>query len=205
VELQDVIRKRRMVRSFLDRPIPREVVDRLMHNATRAPSAGFSQGYAFLALEGPEQTGIFWDACNEGMAPSRREGVGAAPLLILPLAHKQAYLDRYSRPDKAKHGMGMDKAENWPVPYWDIDTAMASMNILLTCVDEGLGALFFGIFAGEKQMLEALGVPPTYKPIGAIAIGYPAPDDRPSGSPASVPRRSASETLHYGRWGAGRD
>ncbi|HUR48607.1 MAG TPA: nitroreductase family protein, partial [Acidimicrobiales bacterium] len=85
-----------------------------------------------------------------------------------------------------------------------IDVAMASMNMLLTCVDEGLGALFFGLFAGEKELMEYLGVPDVYKPIGAIALGWAAPDDRPSGSPSSVGRRPKSETLHYGRWGASR-
>ena len=202
MEFQDVLRKRRMVRSFLDKPVPAETVDRILKNATRAPSAGFSQGWAFIALEGPEQTGAFWDFCNEGMAPSRREGVGAAPVVILPLSHKAAYLERYSRPDKVAHGMADEN--NWPAPYWDIDVAMASMNMLLTCVDEGLGALFFGIFKGEKELMEHLGVPPAYKPIGAIALGWPAPDDRPSGSPRVVGRRPKSETLHYGRWGGGR-
>ena len=202
MEFQDVVRKRRMVRSFLDNTVPPETVDRILRNATRAPSAGFSQGWAFIALEGAEQTGVFWECCNEGMAPSRREGVGAAPVVILPLAHRAAYLERYSRPDKVAFGMGDEK--NWPVPYWDIDVAMASMNMLLTCVDEGLGALFFGIFAGEKELMERLAVPPAYKPIGAIALGWAASDDRPSGSPRTVGRRPTTETLHYGRWGGGR-
>lgn len=197
-----MVRKRRMVRSFLERPVAPETVDRILRNATRAPSAGFSQGWAFVALEGPEQTGVFWDLCNEGMAPSRQEGVAAAPVIVIPLSHKAAYLERYSRPDKAVHGMGDET--KWPAPYWDIDTAMASMNMLLTCVDEGLGALFFGIFAGEKELMERLGVPSSYKPIGAIAVGWPAPDDRPSPSLKTVGRRSTSETLHFGRWGATR-
>jgi len=203
MELQDVIRRRRMVRSFEDRPIPAELVDRILHNATRAPSAGFIQGYAFVALEGPEQTDEFWRICHRGMVPSNREGVGAANLVVIPLAHKQAYLDRYSKPDKTRHGNRMDLEENWPVAYWDIDTAMASMNILLTCVDAGLGALFFGIFFGEKELLEYLGVPEGFKPIGAIAIGWPAEEGDPGGSPRSIARRDRSEMIHRGRWGGG--
>ena len=39
MEFQDVVRKRKMVRSFEDRPIPREVVDRILANAQRAPCA----------------------------------------------------------------------------------------------------------------------------------------------------------------------
>ncbi|MQA27358.1 MAG: nitroreductase family protein, partial [Micromonosporaceae bacterium] len=44
MECQDVIRRRRMVRNYVsDRPVPPEVVDRILDNAVRAPSAGFSQ------------------------------------------------------------------------------------------------------------------------------------------------------------------
>jgi len=91
------------------------------------------------------------------------------------LAHEQAYLDRYAEPDKA--GLGMETAEGWPVPYWLIDTAFATLLMLLTAVDAGLGALFFGIFQGERELLEHLGVPPGYRPIGAVALGYPADPD----------------------------
>jgi nitroreductase len=118
------------------------------------------------------------------------------------MANKSAYLERYSRPDKA--AANMQDAANWPAPYWDIDVGMASMNMLLTCVDEGLGALFFGFVAGEDELKAQLGVPPEFRPIGAIAIGWPAADDKPSGSPTSVKRRPREETIHYGRWGGSR-
>ena len=61
MELQDVIRKRKMIRSFEDRPIGEEVLDRILANAQKAPSAGFSQGWAFLVLEGKAETARYWD------------------------------------------------------------------------------------------------------------------------------------------------
>ena len=67
---------------------------------------------------------------------------------ILPLSNKSACLDRYAEPDKG----WVDRSEaNWPAPYWDIDTGMAAMLILLTAVDAGLGALFFGRIFGFGQ------------------------------------------------------
>ena len=51
-----------MVRRFDPRPLPAEVVDRILHSATRAPSAGFSQGVDLLVLEGPEAVQGFWRA-----------------------------------------------------------------------------------------------------------------------------------------------
>ena len=43
-----------MVRDYADRPVDPAVVDRALENATHAPSAGFSQGWAFLVLDQPE-------------------------------------------------------------------------------------------------------------------------------------------------------
>ena len=65
-----------------------------------------------------------------------------APVIIVPLSNKEAYLDRYAEPDKG--WTNRDEA-HWPVPYWHIDTGMASLLILQTAVDEWLGACFFGI------------------------------------------------------------
>ena len=62
MEFQDVIRKRKMVRSFEDRPVDHAIVERMVANAQKAPSAGFSQGWAFLVLEGKAEAARYWDA-----------------------------------------------------------------------------------------------------------------------------------------------
>src|SRR5689334_15551370 len=158
MEFQDVVRKRRMVRSFQARPLPPEVVERILRNAQRAPSAGFSQGWAFLVLEGAEQTRAYWDAVGPDDADAFRwQDLYRAPLLVVCLSHKQAYLDRYAEADKG----WTDRSEaHWPAPYWDIDTGMAAMLMLLTAVDAGLGALFFGVPPEKIALLRsAFGIP----------------------------------------------
>ena len=193
-----MVRRRRMVRAFQDRPVPPEVLERVLANALHAPSAGFTQGWAFLVLEGAGETGPFWDATLPEPERGRfgRPGLLAAPVLVVALAHKQAYLDRYAEPDKG----WADRAEDrWPVPYWDVDTGFAALLMLLTCVDAGLGALFFGIFPERLDAFRAaFGVPDAYAPVGVVALGYPAPD-RPSPSLARG-RRPLEEVVHRGRW-----
>jgi nitroreductase len=200
MEFQEVVRRRKMVRSFERRPIPPDVVDRILHNAVRAPSAGFSQGWAFLALEGDE-TRRFWHhvADPDWHARPNWPHLMDAPLIVLPLANKQAYLDRYSEPDKIASGRTTEAS--WPVPYWDIDTGMAALLMLLTAVDAELGALFFSIDRNQSEMLSEFGVPQTFRPIGAVAIGYPDRQDHPSPSLARG-WRPESEVIHRGRWQA---
>ncbi len=197
MEFAEVVRKRKMVRTYDDRPVERDVVDRILQRAQRAPSAGFSQGFAFVVLEGQEETGRFWKvvAFEEGWPG---EGMKHAPVLIVPLAGKHVYLDRYAEPDKGWD----DRAESrWPVPYWIVDTAFASMLILLAAVDEGLGALFFGLDGGgNERFVKEYGVPEGWAPIGVIALGYPAPVDPVRSSAHSRPRKSLEEIVHRGRW-----
>ena len=197
VEFQDVVRRRRMVRNFEDRPVPPEITDRILRNALHAPSAGFSQGWAFLVLEGGDKQ-RFHDVTFPGdeRGAFRWSGVFRAPVVIVCLSHMDAYLDRYAEPDKG--WTDRDRAR-WPVPYWDIDAGFAALLMLLTAVDAGLGALFFGIVPERIDAFRgAFGVPEGYTPIGAIAIGYAAPDE-PSPS-LKRGRKPLDEVVHRRTW-----
>ena len=190
MDFTDVVRRRHMVRQFTDEPIAPESLDRILRNAVRGPSAGFSQGQAFLVLTGPDLK-RFWEVAGAAAAPS----VTAAPLVIVPMSAKRVYLDRYAQPDKG--WTDRDEA-HWPVPFWHIDTGMAALLILLTVVDEGLGALYFGIVPeAVGPFRAAFGVPDDHEPIGAIAIGH---DAEPAPRDLAARRRPAQEVIHYGRW-----
>ena len=180
-----------MTRRFDPRPIEPDVLDRILANSQKAPSAGFSQGFGFLVLEGADAK-TFWEITSP-----RRGKAFTTPAIVIPLANKQTYLDRYSEPDKA--GFGLEKEENWPVPFWLVDTSFASMIILLSATAEGVGCWFFGIFSGEDELLKHFGVPAEFIPIGAIALGYPAETDVRSSS-LKRGRRPFETVFHKGRW-----
>jgi nitroreductase len=187
-----------MVRRFDPRPLSGEVLDRILRSATRGPSAGFSQGLDLLVLEGPEAVRGFWQATADPRF-GKPYSTATPPVLVLVFSDKQAYLDRYGEPDKA--GLGMDTEAGWPVPYWDMDAAMAVMLMLLTATDEGVGAWWFGVFHGAEALLRDLSVPPGRRLVGVVALGHPAADDRPGGSARTRPRRPVDEVVHRGRWG----
>jgi nitroreductase len=196
-----------MVRRYADRPVEPEVVDRMLANAVRAPNAGFTQGWAFLVLDTPEDVTLFWESTSpdgsseveEGRRPVTKpnrwlDGMRTAPVVIVPMSDKDAYLDRYAEADK--------QAPDWPVPYWHMDAAMASLLILQTAVDEGLGACFFGVPGARIEAFrEAFGVPENLKPIGAITVGHRIQDTGSPGSPARRPRRT--DVVHRGRFTTG--
>lgn len=198
MEFARVVAARRMVRAFGPDPVDPGVVDRLVDLARRAPSAGNTQALAFVVLEGPAQVARFWDASfpvalRDGF---RYPGLFDAPVVVVPAVRPDAYAVRYREPDKAHAGLGTVAA--WPVPYWYVDGGMAVMTLLHAAVDEGLGALFFGLFDGEAGVLAALGVPEGWRALGAVALGHPAPD--PPGRSAARGRAPLSEVVHRGGW-----
>ncbi|MFD5248502.1 nitroreductase family protein [Amycolatopsis sp. NPDC058340] len=194
MEFQDVVRRRRMVRKFTDEPVAEASLQRILRNALKGPSAGFSQGQGFLVLTG-EELAKFWEF-GASWAP---ETVTTAPVAIVPLSVKNAYLDRYAKPDK---GFADRDDSWWRVPYWDVDTGMATMLILQTAVDEGLGAVFFGLAPESVERLHGeFGVPEDHDPIGVVALGHGAESGpSPGSSPTTVARRDFDDVIRFGHW-----
>ena len=194
MEFTDVLRKRRMVRSFEDRPLDGPVVDRILAAGLRGPSAGFTQGVDLLVLSGHGETSRYWDATLPAIDGERVSfpwpGLLEAPLLVVVLSSEDVYRRRYAEPDKGR--------VEFEVPWWHVDGAFAALLLQLAAVDAGLGALFF-----QSHRVPALrrtfGIPPSSAPVGTVAIGHPAPD-RPSSSVVSRRRRTPDEAVHHGRW-----
>jgi nitroreductase len=197
MEFREVVRRRRMIRDFAPRPVPRPVLDRVLETALHAPSAGFAQGLELVVLDEAHDVERFWHITDPRARKRDRTNAGP-PVVVVAVANRNAYLERYSEPDK--QGLGMDSEEGWPVPYWDLDAAMSVMLMLLAAVDEGLGAWFFGIFAGEPELSDWLGIPEGCRPIGALGLGYPAPGERRGGSALVRRRRGLEEVVHRGRF-----
>ena len=204
MEFQEVVRRRRMVRDYSDEPVDPAVIDLALANAVRAPSAGFSQGWAFLVLDSPDDVHRFWAATADDLEhpDSWLAGMMGAPVVILPCSSKAAYLRRYAEEDKG--WTDLDEAR-WPMPFWHMDAAMASLMILQTAVDEGLGSCFFGIPPDRVQgVRREFGIPDTYDPVGVITLGHRVDDAGNAGSPARRQRRPLDDVLHRGNWdGAG--
>ncbi len=189
-----------MTRAFTADPVAPSQIDELVDLASRSPSAGKTQGWHVIVLEGADAVARYWDITlpSDKRASFRWQHLLDAPVLMIPLADPTAYVERYAEADKVRSGLGR-AADAWPAPYWTIDTAMAVMTLLLAAEDRGLGALFFGVFQREAEVRAEFGIPDGLEIVGAIALGRPRLDDAP-GRSSKRPRRSADQIIHRGRW-----
>ena len=199
-----------MTRAFRPDPLAPGTVERLVDLASRAPSAGKTQGWHLVVLDG-DDTARFWDVTlpEERRPAFRWQRLLDAPVIALPFADPDAYVARYAEPDKAATGLG-EGVEAWSTPYWTVDASMALMTFLLAAEDEGLGALLFGVFRGEAELRAELGVPDRLQLLGAVALGHrwesdvaPRDGDVGPGRSAARRRRPPMEIVHRGGFDAG--
>ncbi|HJY10992.1 MAG TPA: nitroreductase family protein [Nitrososphaeraceae archaeon] len=173
-ELDKVIRKRKMIRKYdQSREVPDKIINKLIDNASRAPSAGHTQVQEFVVIKEPSIKRKLM------LASVNQEQVEEAPVLIVVCSNTSRSVGRYGERGKEFYSI--------------IDGAFASMLILLTATNEGLGASFVGAFNDEK-VSEILGLPEHVRPIGIIALGYS--DEKP----ARLERIQRDRLIHYERW-----
>jgi len=197
LEFEKVALKRRMVRNFQPKLVPKEKVSRILSLALHAPSAGFSQGWAFVVVQDAnlrKQIGDLQGEADFYAGKRFHKFVSEAPVLIVACASEKMYHDRYREPDKLKDdGTEID----WPTPYWHFDIGCACMLIFLAAVDEGLASAFTGVFR-VQEMKKLLSIPDHFHPVGVISIGYGAKDIK---SPSlKRGRRTIEQVVHYERW-----
>jgi nitroreductase len=200
MEFDEVVRRRRMVRNYLDIPVDDATLDRILDRADRGPSAGFSQGVSFVVVtdESTRRTIAMLAGEDDYVRQGFDPWISRAPVHVMICVRKGAYLERYREADKGGDDGPQGTEEGWPIPYWWVDAGASMMLLLLAVVDEGLAAGFLGAhnIGAIEELLE---IPDDVSPVGIVTIGHPAPDRR-SGS---LRRGRRADTVHRGRWDAG--
>ena len=196
MEFDAVLRRRRMVRNYTDKAVDPSLLEQIVANLQRTPSAGNCQGVSWVVVQSAEKRRQIAELAGEEewVARGYPGWLSGAPIHVVLCAEPQVYHERYSESDKSK----AVSTPSWPVPYWYIDAGACLMVLLESAVDKGLAAGFQGIqnLAGLDRLL---GIPESVIPIGVVTLGYPADDRR--GTSANRPKRART---HWENWQGGR-
>ena len=149
MDFTDVIRKRYSVRSYQDRPVEDDKLQRVLEAARLAPSGSNRQPWKFVVVRDPARRKAMAAACCE------QAFVGQASVVI------------------AGVGLMPDRMMRCDVPGDPVDLAIALEHIALAAANEGLGACWIGAFK-QDAVRQVLGIPPTAKVIEVMTLGYPA-------------------------------
>ena len=147
--------KRESRRSYLNKPVPQDVLDRIFERIRWSPSNSNNQPWRFVFVTDPDQHAAFMKCLPRG-----NQWAAAAPVLIAVCARES---DDATRTDD-------------PVKYYQFDCGLAVMSLLLGVVEEGLMAHPMGGY-DAFALKEALKIPNEYHVMCIASLGYKGPID----------------------------
>lgn len=174
MEFKEVIKKRRSVRKFTDRAVPREVVDRILHETLSAPSSRNSRSTRLMVVDDGELIGRMADMRDYGSAFMKN-----APLVVVVLGETE-------------------KSD-----LWRENGAISATVLQLACVDEGLACCWVQVNGRPRRkdqpdgesaadyLRSFLPIPAECQPLCCVAVGYS------DFTPASLPETDDEERILF--------
>ena len=159
----EVIATRQSDRSYNNKPVEKEKIERITRAGRLAPSACNSQPWKFIVVDDRKLLDRLAEAASAKLL-GMNSFVRQAPLQIVVVREKANMSSRIGATVKNRD-------------YSLIDIGIASENICLQARAEGLGSCMIGWF-DEKMVKDILKIPKSKRVELLITIGYPARDLR---------------------------
>jgi nitroreductase len=156
MEFDEVIRRRRSIRSYESKPVPEEVILKILNAARLAPSAKNRQPWKFIVVRDEIKRKRIAEASHH------QKFIAEAPVIIVAVALEPTYV------------------MSCGVPAYPVDLAIAFEHICLSACNEGLGTCWIGAF-DQKRVKEILKIPEEFIVVALTPLGYPKhiPPPRP--------------------------
>ncbi|ALV63503.1 Nitroreductase family protein [Thermococcus sp. 2319x1] len=159
MEFFEVLKRRRSIRRFQDKPVPREVIEKLLEAAFLSPSSYNKRPWHFIVVDDKEK-----------LEALSRAKLGASGLKTAPVAIVVTADERKS-------------------DVWVEDASIVAEHIHLASYDLGLGSFWVqirnrmhdGTKSAEEYVRELLGIPENYRVLCIVGVGYPAENKPPHG------------------------
>lgn len=160
----EIIKARRSIRDYLDKPVEREKIMQCLEAARLSPSACNAQPWKFIVVDEPD---LKERLCESAFGGIYRMNifVKKAPVIIVVISEREKFL--------AKIGSYLRNTH-----YYLIDLGIAGEHLILEAAELGLGTCWIGWF-DEKQVKVVLHIPQNKKVDILISLGYPK-EDKPS-------------------------
>lgn len=151
----DLVRLRSSVRQYDGRPIPREVLERIVETARLAPSAVNSQPWHFIIVDDPE---VLAQVSATLVTGNMNKFASKASAIIVLVEEPMNIVSRIGGWLKSKH-------------YAHMDLGIAAEHIALAATEEGIGSCIIG-WLDEKRMRRLLHIPGSKRIPVVVALGY---------------------------------
>jgi len=169
MEFFDVVENRHSVRSFQDREIEKDKIQKLLEVADSAPSAGDLQAYQIFLVKDKK--------IKEKLVQATygQDFIAQAPINLVFCIDPLRSAKRYGKRGETLYSIQ--------------DATISCAYVHLACVDLGLGSVIVGAF-DEEEVSRILNTPPILRPIIILPIGYP------NEKPRKTPRRKLDDLVY---------
>lgn len=166
MSILETIKSRRSIRTFQDRPLPKEIIGQLIEAIVWAPSAGNLQSRKFYLIHN--------QAIKESLVQAawRQTFIAQAPLVLVGCVNLQI---------KSHYGT------RGTTLYAPQDVAASVQNVMLLAREAGLGTVWVGAF-NESAVAKILNLPEHLRAVAIVPVGYPNEEPEP-------PKRADKEEL----------
>ena len=168
--IESVIKSRRSVRSYLDKDVSDELIEKILESAGYAPSAGNYQPWEFVVVRNQSLKNDLAEASYN------QEWITKAPVLIVASVNNRLAGAVYGERGLKLYGIQA--------------VAAAIQNMLLTAESLGLGTCWVGAFS-EIMVARIVQCPEYVRPCAIITLGYPAQ------KPPITHRQDKKEYIHH--------
>jgi nitroreductase len=163
----------RAVRTFSDRPIPDDALERILEAGRRAPSSKNTQPWEFVVVTDRERLRRLSEV---GRYAGHLAGATVGVALVTEDPEDPEALAK--------------------VLY---DVGHATQSMMLVALELGIGSVHAAVY-DRALVADLLGLPPDRRCDFALSLGYPAKDGLLDGPRRNVPRRSLDELVHRESW-----
>jgi nitroreductase len=170
MDVFEVIRTRRSIRRYLDKPVEKDKLLKVLEAARLSPSAVNLQPWSFIVVTKKKQKEKLKQAYNH-------DWFIAAPVIIVACALLEQAWKR------------LDGEE-----YWKVDVTIAMQDLILAACEQGLGTCWIGAFR-EEEAKQALDIPSNVRVVAMTPLGYPDEEKRPV-----TDRKPLDEIIRYDHW-----
>jgi len=179
----ELVKKRKSVRGYSDKPVENEKLNYILECARRSPSAGNKQVARFVIVKDKNLRERIVKAC-----PFFNSFLSSAPIIVVACAAEPSSM--HNEQD-----------------YYLVDVAIAMEHLVLGAAEKGLGTCWIAAF-DERKVKEILGIPKKARVVAITPLGYPGGEKlfpKAMGFIAKLRgKKKLAEIAFLDRWGNGK-
>ncbi len=170
MEFQELLKKRRAIRDFMDKQVPLEVVKAVLQDSSLAPTASNGQPCKFIIVQDKKMIKKLSDESKKNLLADC-ELNPESPLNNYKAALADESFNAFYNAPCLVLVVG-------PKHIWslDIDCSLTVSYLMLSAADRGLGTCWIALGANirDRKMLEEISLPEDCRIVAPIILGYPA-------------------------------